>query len=160
MPLSPRSWDKKGKEQRKRENLLNPLAGWPISGNLSDSHCLTHIASDLAARALASHAKPRRVLIASILHRSILNTCRSFTLRANITGFPAETFVAFSCEFRTSFGGFASLAKQKTFFASRNLGVCDSNRVAHHSGIVRFRPLTANHLPRPVGVNRFKTLLR
>ena len=63
-----------------------------------------------------------------------------FASLANIAGFSRELLWLFSCEFRLSSGAFASLVKQPFCIAS-DLAVCDSNRIAHRGGIVRFGPL-------------------
>ena len=49
-------------------------------------------------------------------------------------------FLAFSCDFRTSECVFTSLAK-KLFRIASDLGMCDSNRIAHRGCIARFGPL-------------------
>ena len=53
-------------------------------------------------------------------------------------------FLVFSCDFRSSECVFASLAK-KLFRIASDLGVCDSNRIAHRGSIVRFGPLSCHH---------------
>ena len=49
-------------------------------------------------------------------------------------------FLAFSCDFRSSECAFASLA-EKLFRIASDLGMCDSNRIAHRGCIARFGPL-------------------
>ena len=56
--------------------------------------------------------------------------------------FSQALFLAFSCDFRSSECVFASLAK-KLFRIASDLGVCDSNRIAHRGCIARFGPLRA-----------------
>ena len=106
---------------------------------LSGSHRSTHIASDLASRALASHARLQRESEsqAFCIARS-QRTRRFFASQANIEGFSQKVFLACCCDFRSSECVLASLAKKHFRFAS-DLGVCD--RIAHRGCIARFGPL-------------------
>ena len=55
-------------------------------------------------------------------------------------------FLAFSWDFRSSECVFASLAKKKKkklFRIASDLGMCDSNRIAHRGCIARFGPLSS-----------------
>ena len=108
---------------------------------LSGSHRSTHIASDLASRVLASQAKPQRESESQAFRiaRS-LKTPRFFASQANIAEVSQAFFLAFSCDFRSSECVFPSLAKT-IFRIASDLGMCDSNRIAHRGCIARFGPL-------------------
>ena len=115
---------------------------------LSGSHRSTHIASDFGiAGARITGQTTAGVRIAGISHRSILKTPRFFASQANIAGFSQGLFLAVSCDFRSSEWVFASLAN-KLFRIASDLGVCDSNRIAHRGCIARFGPLSFRTLKR------------
>ena len=99
---------------------------------LSGSHRLTHIASDLATRALAAQAGAR---IAGILHRLILKICRFFAWQTNIAGFSQKVFLTF----QTKLMGFRIAMRSKRLggvrFKSRRTSRSLPGRIA------RFGPL-------------------
>ena len=90
-----------------------------------------------------SHRKPNRNESPNRRHFASLDlkkTCRFFASQANIAGFSQGFFCYFPVIFRSSEWAFASLAK-KHFRIASDLGVCDSNRIAHRGCIARFGPL-------------------
>ena len=93
-----------------------------------------------------SHRRPNRSGSPNRRHFASLDlkkkTPRFFASQANIAAFSQAVFLAFSCDFRSSECVFASLAKNLFRIAS-DLGVCDSNRIAHRGCIARFGPLRA-----------------
>ena len=117
---------------------------------LSGSHRSTHIASDLAPRVLASQAKPQRES-----ESQAFRVARSskFMPIFRIAGqhrriFAGLFFLGFSCDFRSSEYVFAAPKKKKKLFRiAGDLGMCDSNRIAHHGCIARFGPLRAKDKP-------------
>ena len=111
-----------------------------VNSSLSGSHRSTHIASDLASRVLASQAKPQREseLQTFRIARSLKNT-PMFRIAGQHRRISQAFFLAFSCDFRSSECVFASLAK-KLFRIASDLGMCDSNRIAHRGCVARFGP--------------------
>ena len=117
----------------------------PPHPELSGPRRSTRIASDLASRPLALQAKPQPEPESQAFHiaRS-WETCRFCASQANIARFLRALLWHFSCEFRMTCqrGVFASLVKKKLLRITSDLGVCDSNRIAHRCGIPRFGPLS------------------
>ena len=91
--------------------------------------------------AIASQAKLKRESESQALRiaRS-LKTCRFFRIAGQHRRIFAGIFLLFSCDFRSSEWAFASLVKN-IFHIASDLGVCDSNRIAHRGCIARFGPL-------------------
>ena len=91
-----------------------------------------------------SHRRPNRSGSPNRRHFASLGLKKHpdfFASQASIAGFSQVFFLAFSCDFRSSECVFASLAK-KLFRIASDLGVCDSNRIAHRGCIARFGPLS------------------
>ena len=91
-----------------------------------------------------SHRRPNRNGSPNRRHFASLNLKKQpdfLASQANIAGFSQKVFLAFSYDFRSSECVFASLAK-KLFRIASDLGMCDSNRIAHRGCIARFGPLS------------------
>ena len=98
---------------------------------LSGWHQTTHIASNLSSRALALQAmqSAARVWIAGTSHRSRLKCTPSFRITSQHRRIFAGAFVTFFLRLQSKVRGLCPIA--------RDLGVCDSNRIAHRGGASR-----------------------
>ena len=89
-----------------------------------------------------SHRRPNRSGSPNRKHFESLDlkTCRFFASQANIAGFSQKVFLVFLW-FQIKLMGFRIASKKRLFRISSDLGVCDSNRIAHRGCIARFGPL-------------------
>ena len=130
----------RAKTGRTAQVFVNTSGAHAERAQLSGSHRSTHIASNLASRALASQAKPqpaKRRHFASLdlkrhpdfSHRR--PTSQDFR-RISSWHFPVISDQA---------NGFSHRWRQESFSIASDFGVCDSNRIAHRGCIARFGPL-------------------
>ena len=98
---------------------------------LSGSHRSTHIASDFASQALASQAKPQQESESQAfrIDRSWKNL-PIFRIAGQHRRIFAEGFSGIFLWFQ--------IKRKKNFRIASDLGVCDSNRIAHRGRIARF----------------------
>ena len=108
---------------------------------LVGSHRLTHIASEfgIAGARIAGQAATG-VRIASISHRPILANMPIFHITGQHCRIFAGVFVALIPVNSGQPMGGLRIASEKHFRIGSGLGVCDSNRIPHRSGIVQFGP--------------------